>query len=294
MSEENHPRIVIFGATGRLGRLLAGRFHDAGHAVLCVARGAKALAALPGQSTVFDLTGVASGKGLVRPGDIVINAAHASHTSAILKLCPSDIERLIVIGSMRYLTRIADVKADEVRDAARSLQNSKLPWVLLHPTMIYGAAGENNVQRMAALIRRFHIVPLPDGGRALIQPIHVKDVVKAIMRVIAKPELCRTVIHLGGPEAVPYWKFLHAIADAAGSWVKVMPLPLTLIRQAARLTALVPGVPVIKDAEVQRLQEDKSVDIRAMKEILGVTPRPLADGLAETFAELDRNAAKGV
>lgn len=291
MPRNTPPRIVIFGATGRLGRLLVHRAGKQGRRVLSVGRNADALAELPAERLVLDLAKEHIGGEVIRRGDIVINAAHASHTSAILKLCPSDIERLIVIGSTRYLTRIADVKADEVRDAARSLQNSKLPWVLLHPTMIYGAAGENNVQRMAALIRRFHIVPLPDGGRALIQPIHVKDVVEAIMRVIAKPELCRTVIHLGGPEAVPYWKFLHAIADAAGSWVKVMPLPLALIRQAARLTALVPGVPVIKDAEVQRLREDKSVDIRAMKEILGVMPRPLADGLAETFAELDKNVS---
>lgn len=284
MSRNTPPRIVIFGATGRLGRLLVHRLSEQGNRVLSVGRNADVLAKLPADRLVLDLTEEYDGGEVVCRGDIVINAAHASHTSAILKLCPADIERLIVIGSARYLTRIPDVKADEVRAAARALQNSALPWILLHPTMIYGAEGESNVQRMASLIRRFHIIPLPDGGRALIQPIHVQDVVEAIMRAIAKPEICRTVIHLGGPEAVTYSEFLHAIASAAGSWVMVAPAPLALARLMARSTAFLPGVPTIMDAEILRLREDKAVDTGAMTELLELTPRTLKDGLAETFA----------
>ena len=52
--------------------------------------------------------------------------------------------------------------------------------VMLHPTMIYGAQGEDNVQRLAALLRRLPIVPLPGGGTALVQPIHQDDVTRAI------------------------------------------------------------------------------------------------------------------
>ena len=284
MSEENHPRIVIFGATGRLGRLLVAKFHDAGHGVLSVGRVANTLAALPGESAVFDLTGFSSGKDLVRPGDIVINSVHARFTQPILHLCPRGIERLIVIGSTRYLTRFADRAADEVREAARALRACELPWVLLHPTMIYGAAGESNVQRMAQLIARFHIVPLPGGGRALIQPIHVADVAEAVLRASGLPEALGKAIHLAGPQAIPYRDFLCAIAGASGSWVRVLPLPLAPMMAAAAMTRLIPGVATIKDAEVLRLQEDKAVELSQMQQILKLIPRPLHEGLAETFA----------
>ena len=285
MPEPKRPRIIIFGATGGLGRLLIHEVSKQGHRVLSIGRNRKILSQLPEERLVLDLREENRGMKDIAPGDIVINAAHARFTSAIIKLCPPGIEKLIVIGSTRYLTRIPDVKAEEVRSAALELQNSDLPWVLLHPTMIYGAAGENNVQRMAALIRRFHIVPLPVGGQALIQPIHVDDVVEAVVSTTRKPDLKRTVIHLGGPEAVPYWKFLHAIADASGTWVKVPSLPAGLLRLAARMTALVPGIPTIKDAEVLRLSEDKAVDVGEMKDLLELTPRPLRQGLAETFSE---------
>jgi len=285
MPERKLHRIVIFGATGRLGRLLVKHFHEAGHPIVSIGRHAETLSALPGDYAVLDLDDSPGAAFSIRAGDIVINTVHARYTSAIAKLCPDGIERFIVIGSTRYLSSIADVKADEVRAAARILEKSDLPWVLLHPTMIYGASGENNVQRMAVLIRRFHIVPLPGGGRALIQPIHVLDVVEAVVRAATKPGLKRAVLHLGGPEAVPYAAFLRAIAAASGTWVAVPPLPVTLLRLAARLSALVPGVPTIKDAEVLRLREDKAVDVSEMKDVLGVTPRSLEQGLAETFAK---------
>lgn len=284
MPENPLPRIIIFGATGRLGQLLVNRFCEQGHDVLSLGRNRRVLDGLPGGTRVHDLQENYNDAQFIRAGDRVINAAHASHTSAILQLCPPDIERLVVIGSTRYLTAIADERADEVRAAAKVLLDSTLPWVLLHPTMIYGAAGENNVQRMATLIRRFHIVPLPGGGEALIQPIHINDVVEAVMRATQKPGLNRIVVHLGGPEAIPYWKFLHGIADASGSWVKVPPVPATLLRLAALMTAFVPGIPTITSAEVLRLCEDKDVDISEMKNILEVMPRPLKQGLAETFA----------
>ena len=56
---------------------------------------------------------------------------------------------------------------------------------MLHPTMIYGAQGEDNVQRLAALLRRLPFVPLPGGGRALVQPIHQDDVTRAIRAALS-------------------------------------------------------------------------------------------------------------
>ena len=36
------------------------------------------------------------------------------------------------------------------------------------------------------------------------------------------------------------------------------------------MSALAPGVPTIKDAEVLRLREDKAVDVNEMKDVLGL------------------------
>lgn len=283
MPKNPKPRIVIFGASGRTGRLLARAFSKKGHEVVGVGRRGDVLATLPCAALVLDLENGHRQRGVTRPGDIVVNAAHARFTKAIASLCAPDIARFVVIGSTRYLTRFHDRKAQDVMDASAFLDDSKLPWVMLHPTMIYGADGENNVQRMAALIRRFHVVPLPDHGRALIQPVHVADVVEAVVAASLTPGLHGKTIHLGGPEPVPYWTFLEDIAKASGTWVRVLPLPLAALKGLAALSRIVPGVPPVTGAEVQRLVEDKTVDVTDMVKLLGARPRPLRQGLKETF-----------
>ncbi len=286
------PRIVLFGATGRLGRPLLQRFHHIGHPTLSLGRRKTELRKLTGDTMEFNLHNHQIGDVPIMAGDIVINAVHAKFTAVIVKLCPPNIRRLIVIGSTRHLTRFPDPAAGKVRAAAECLVASELPWVLLHPTMIYGAAGEQNVQRIAALIRQFHIIPLPGGGRSLIQPVHVSDVVEAVVRTAGTSRLDRQVYCLGGPEAIPYHAFVRAIADALGTWVWIVPVPPVMLRLAAWLSSWAWGIQKTTDGEILRLQEDKNVDSGALFNLLGFQPRSLAQGLKEAFEIPTRQAHK--
>jgi hypothetical protein len=54
-------------------------------------------------------------------------------------------------------------------------------------------------------------------------------------------------------------------------------------------TRLLPGLPSIGADEIRRLTEDKAFDIAPMRDILGVMPIPLEQGLALTFAPTEKN-----
>ena len=88
---------------------------------------------------------------------------------------------------------------------------------------------------------------------------------------------------IAGPEPVRYAEFVRAVARAAGLRPpRIVPVPPALLRLAAPVTAL-PGLPRIGADEIRRLLEDKAFDIGPMQDKLGFTPRPLAQGLADTF-----------
>ncbi|HUN51890.1 MAG TPA: hypothetical protein VMU42_12265, partial [Candidatus Sulfotelmatobacter sp.] len=157
--------------------------------------------------------------------------------------------------------------------------------VMLHPTMIYGADGENNVRRIAALVRRFRFVPLPRGGRSLIQPIHVEDVAACIEAAVLGAAAPGPAIVIAGPQAVSLADFVRAIAAAMGRRVRVLPAPAVLLYAAAWIMRLLPGLPRVRADEIRRLLEDKAFAIDDMRHRLGVEPRPLADGLAAMFSE---------
>jgi nucleoside-diphosphate-sugar epimerase len=150
--------------------------------------------------------------------------------------------------------------------------------------MIYGAEGEDNVRRLAALLRRLPVLPLPSGGRSLVQPIHQSDVTRAILAALEHAWTGPHSLVIAGPEPMSYQEFLSAVAAATGMpRPRTMTLPAGPLIALARLTRFIPGLPTIEAAEIRRLLEDKAFDIAPMRAVLGFTPISLAEGLALTF-----------
>ncbi|MBR0672048.1 SDR family oxidoreductase [Neoroseomonas soli] len=277
--------IALVGATGRSGVALARALLAAGMPFVPVARNAAAWAALglPGELRVADLRDPEALRQALAGADRVVSTAHARWTPALLAAAEPDAS-FVLMGSTRRFSQWPDDHGDGVRAGEAAFLASGRPGVMLHPTMIYGAQGENNVQRLSALLARLPVAPLPGGGRALVQPIHQDDVTRCLVAALGlrweKPE----TLVIAGPAAMSYRDFLRAVAAAAGLRAPpILPIPALPLRLLAPLTRIVPGLPNVTGDEIRRLTEDKAFDIGPMRRILGVEPIPLAQGLALTF-----------
>jgi nucleoside-diphosphate-sugar epimerase len=196
---------------------------------------------------------------------------------------PAD-ARYVFLGSTRKFTRWPDAHGGGVLAGEAAFLASGRAGVMLHPTMIYGAAGEDNVQRLSALLHRLPIVPLPGGGRALVQPIHQSDVTRCILAALAIAWDGPHGLVVAGPSPLSYADFVRAVANAAGLPApRIVAIPAWPMMAAAALTAVLPLVPTVRPAEIRRLLEDKAFDIVSMIATLGVRPIALADGLMRTF-----------
>lgn len=275
--------IHVIGASGRSGAALCRSLLADAVAYVPVVRSASrwAAAGLPGKPVIADLK-QHSLRVALGDADRVVSCAHARHIPAILAAAPQA-SRFVLLGSTRKYTKWPDAHAQGVLAGEAVFLASGRSGVLLHPTMIYGAAGEDNVQRLAALLRRLPVVPLPGGGRALVQPIHQSDVTRCLRAALEVDWAGPHAMVIAGPEPVVYAEFVRAVAVAAGlhgPWI--VPVPPAVLRALSPLTALL-GLPRVRGDELRRLLEDKSFQIDAMRRILQVEPIPLAAGLALTF-----------
>jgi nucleoside-diphosphate-sugar epimerase len=64
--------------------------------------------------------------------------------------------------------------------------------------MIYGGHQENNIQRLLGAVRRFPIIPAPGGGRQIVQPIYIDEVVECLFVAATTRWAARHVIGLAG------------------------------------------------------------------------------------------------
>ena len=203
---------------------------------------------------------------------------------AVIDAAPPD-ARLIFLGSTRKFTHWPDAHGIGVQAGESAFLASGRSGVMLHPTMIYGAQGEDNVQRLAALLRRLPLVPLPNGGRALVQPIHQDDVTHAIRAALDHEWDGPHSLVIAGPTPLPYADFVRAVAAAVGlPPPRIIPVPAGVLMAAASLLSRIPRLPHVQPDEIRRLLEDKAFDIRPMQQTLGIPPMSLDAGLARTFA----------
>ncbi len=282
----NFSLIHIIGASGRSGaalcRSLSADYIGFVPVIRDVAKWSSLGLGIP--PVVADITNGPALHAALQDARRIVCCAHASHAGAVLAASPPE-ARFVFLGSTRKFTRWPDAHGRGVIAGETTFLASGRSGVMLHPSMIYGAAGEDNVQRLAALLRHLPVVPLPAGGRSLVQPIHQDDVTRAIRAALDYDWIGPSSMVIAGPEAVSYAEFVGAVAAAAGlSRPPIVSVPARLLMALASLTRWLPGVPYIRPDEVRRLLEGKAFDVTEMRRALGIDPIPLAEGLARTFS----------
>ncbi len=284
-------RIAIIGASSGPGATLFERLHAQGRDVIGIARHQEKMAVLsklvqerglpPLRWKPVDASSVAELRDALAGVDIVFECAAAHLVQVILEAAGSRLERLIAVGSARRFTKFPDAHAASVQEMEKCAAASPVPVTILHPTMIYGARGENNIKRVIQFVRLCPLIPLPRGGRTLIQPIHADNVADCLEAALEREQSKGKTIVIAGPDPMRYADFVRACARSAGLAARIVPLPGGMLMAAAPLSRFIPGLPTITRSEVRRLMEDKDVDISSMNKLLGVTPMSLEEGLRE-------------
>ena len=284
----------IIGASGRSGAALCRSLLADGEAYVPLVRSAARWAAtgLPGEPRLADMEDAAALRMALADATHIVSCAHARYAPAILAAAPAD-ARFVFLGSTRKFTRWPDDHARGVLAGEAAFLASGLRGVMLHPTMIYGAAGEDNVQRLAKLLRWLPVVPLPDGGRALVQPIYQDDVTACIRAALEVEWTGPETLVIAGPAPMPYVAFVRSIAKAFSLGPpRIIAVPASLLGVAAGVSALLPSVPRVGADEIRRLTEDKAFDPAPMRTVLRIDSVDLETGLLNLIRPTQRLAAR--
>jgi nucleoside-diphosphate-sugar epimerase len=279
--------VAVIGATGRTGRRVVARLAERGHAVTALGLTGAKLGALDRRARghAIDLTAGAGLAALLAPAHVIVSCAHARFTGAILAALPPHPVRLVLMGSVRRYLAIPDRDGAEIAEGERLLYASGRPGVMLHASMIFGAPDDGNVSRILGVLGRWPrgvpiVLPLPDGGRRLVQPIFIDDVAAAVVAAVERPASDGPPLVLAGPAPIAYRRMIEHCATALGRRARVLPVPLGLlvpvVRAAARCGIALP----LSAAELRRAGQDKAFDVAPMLARLGVQPIDFAAGLA--------------
>ena len=216
------------------------------------------------------------------------------HTPALIHLAPlwllsaelldrSGARRVIAFSSTSRYSKEASSSPGE-RALARRLAEAEerlageaeargVAWTVFRPTLIYGCGRDQNVARVARLIRRYGVFPLAGEARGLRQPVHADDLAAACVAALGAPAAFNRAYDLSGGETLSYRAMVAAIARACGRRPRLPAVPVGLLRAAIGLARHWPGGRDLTVGMAERMNQDLCFDHAEATRDFGYRPR---------------------
>ncbi|MDP6520505.1 MAG: NAD(P)-dependent oxidoreductase [Planctomycetota bacterium] len=301
-------RIAVTGGTGFIGQNLIRRLCAEGHLVCALARPgrAQALPQLPAdcpgslEACEGDLTDPASLDGFLEGAAALIhlagrhdhhseeemqavNVTGTEHLMAEAKAHAPDDMRFVLVSSAVIGQPVYGYYRDSKRVQEKIVRSSGYDWASFRPTLVYGVGDTRHtgpfLRRCAKQQGTYWV---PHEGVSKINPVHVDDVVDAILLYLTQEQVMDvdSIYELAGPTGIPFNEFLDLTMAAAGGRQKRRNVPRRWVERFLLLKG------VFTDVTRQRrgasyffLHHDH--DISAAIETLGWQPRTYATGIAQ-------------
>lgn len=306
-------RILLTGATGFIGQHLLHALLAEGHDVVCAVRHPERLAAHPHLSAIradfandtdkstwlarlSGVEAVINTVGIFRErGTQTFANLHTTTPRALFAACAES-------DAVHMVVQLSALGADEQADTAYHLSKkaaddylATLPIraAIVQPSLVYGADGAS-ARVFKAMASLPCAVRLGDSPQ-LVQPIHVDDVVAAIVTLLRQRLYADKAesgpvrrIALVGPRALPFVDYLATLRRAMGMGrLRVLPLPGGVARLLARVGAWLPGALLDPDA-LRMLDRGNAADPGPTLRLLGRPPRDIASFVVDPGAERAR------
>tara|TARA_B100000965_G_scaffold403999_1_gene433557 strand:+ start:570 stop:1532 length:963 start_codon:yes stop_codon:yes gene_type:complete len=268
--------ILVFGASGQIGRHLIRNFTKNNYKVVAVTRNIHQKGyvlktqANPGYLEIIELKSfnIDKIKNLIENCSICINLIgilfekkknyfnniHSDFPSLLAKLSnEKNIEKLIHVSSLGIEKAVDSNYAISKLKGEKEVKNNFERSIILKPSLVY-SVDDNFTTKLMTLLNRLPIMPLYYEGKTKFTPIHVTDLTKIIFEVVQGKTNTQT-IECVGPEVISFKEIILKLLKSIGKKRLLVSLPLPIAKMIAKIFETLPN-PLLTTDQLNLLKYD--------------------------------------
>lgn len=277
-------RVMVLGG-GLIGGALCDALAARGHQLVLATRGASPRAgaevlalnfnALPGRDA---LAGALAGMDVLVNTVGIFRATAQQSLDAVHVKGPQALFEAARIAGVSRIVQLSALGADAGSPlpyfaskgrAEDALRKCGIGHAIVRPSLVFSPRGAST--RWFAQLASLPLLPLPGGGTQRIQPLHLQDLVEALLRLVEAPDVPQSLDAVG-PRPLALRDYLDLFRRAMGAAGWIVPVPAFVARLGARILAVAsPRLPVDPDA-LSMLDAGNTADPKPMARWLGRTP----------------------
>ena len=268
-------KILIFGATGQIGRHLIRKLTKNNYKVICQTRNLHKAIFLKTsgsigyidikETKIFDYEKVSE---LVDNTDIVINLIgilfesgkintfekiHTLFPKFLSEICKKKNKHLIHISSLGVENASDSKYAASKAEGENKIFENLPSATILKPSIVY-SVNDSFTTRFMSLLNFFPIFPLYYGGKTKFAPIHASDLTDIIFHVIEN-NIRGKKIETVGPKVLTFLEILNILSKCINKKRVFLPLPLFLAKLSAKILEKMPN-PLLTVDQLNLLKYD--------------------------------------
>ena len=270
--------ILVFGASGQIGRHLIRKLTKNNYKVIAVTRNIHQKGyilktqANPGYLDIVELNTFNPNKikSLMSSCSICINLIgilfekRKNHFQNIHKEIPDLLSRLsseIDLDQFIHLSSLGIENAEDSKYAISKIEGENVvkkfkKSVILKPSVVY-SVDDNFTTNFMKLLNILPIFPLYYKGETKFTPIHVSDLSEIIFQIIKKRIIGET-IECVGPEVLTLKEMILKLLKSINKKKILIPIPLNLAKISAKILELMPK-PLLTTDQLRLLKYDNII-----------------------------------
>ena len=268
--------ILLFGATGQIGRNLIRKLSKNNYKITAVTRNIHRAGyiiktqANPGYLELVELKNFNLNKieQLFEDCDICINLVGILYENknqdfkTIHTDLPDMLSRIANKFKINKFIHLSALGIDEAIDSKYA--NSKLEGekriiknfnnhIIIRPSIVY-SVDDNFTTNFMTLLNRLPVMPLYYQGKTKFSPIHVSDLTDIIFNIIERG-YSNLILECVGPEILSFKEILESLLGAIDKKRLLIPLPYQIAAISAKILQLLPK-PLLTEDQLKLLKYD--------------------------------------